>query len=141
MEKEKILGFDVCTYTQEHLLNNIFKDYEKSEQLFIVNINPEIAISNYNNEELKQIFNKQKYQIPDGVFGISNNNTYELSSGYFVEEKTFDTIDQLIKEMNQSHQAVRITEGKFILGNVYSRLSEISEDKKVFSIEFLDDVR
>ena len=34
-----------------------------------------------------------------------------------------------------------ITEGKFILGNVYSRLSDISEDKKVFSIEFLDDVR
>jgi len=83
----------------------------------------------------------EKYQIQDGVFGISNNNTYELSSGYFVEEKTFDTIDQLIKEMNQSHQAVRITEGKFILGNVYNRLSDISEDKKVFSIEFLDDVR
>jgi hypothetical protein len=83
----------------------------------------------------------EKYQIQDGVFGIINNNTYELSSGYFVEEQTFDTIDQLIKEMNQSHQAVRITEGKFILGNVYTCLSDIPEDKKVFSIEFLDDVR
>lgn len=83
----------------------------------------------------------ENYQIQDGVFGINNNNTYELSSGYFVEEKTFDTIDQLIKEMNQYSQAVRITENKFILGNVYSNLSDAPEGSKVFSIEFLEDVR
>ena len=83
----------------------------------------------------------ENYQIQDGVFGINNNNTYELSSGYFVEEKTFDTIDQLIKEMNQYSQAVRITENKFILGNVYSSLCDAPEGSKVFSIEFLEDVR
>ena len=83
----------------------------------------------------------ESYQIPDGVFGVRNNNTYELSSGYFVEEKTFDTIDQLIKEMNQYSQAVRITENKFILGNVYSSLCDVPEGSKVFSIEFLEDVR
>ena len=38
----------------------------------------------------------EKYQIPDGVFGISNNNTYELSSGYFVEEKTLNSSDTLV---------------------------------------------
>lgn len=83
----------------------------------------------------------ENYTIQDGVFGISNNNTYELSSGYFVEEKTFDTMDQLIKEMNQYSQAVRIVENKFILGNVYNCLSDIPEGSKVFSIEFLEDVR
>lgn len=83
----------------------------------------------------------ENYQIQDGVFGINNNNTYELSSGYFVEEKTFDTMDQLIKEMNQYSQAVRITENKFILGNVYSSLCDVPEGSKVFSIEFLEDVR
>lgn len=83
----------------------------------------------------------ENYQIQDGVFGITNNNTYELSSGYFVEEKTFDTMDQLIKEMNQYSQAVRITENKFILGNVYSSLCDVPEGSKVFSIEFLEDVR
>lgn len=83
----------------------------------------------------------ENYQIQDGVFGIKNNNTYELSCGYFVAEKTFDTMDQLIKEMNQNTQAVRITEGKFILGNVYSLMCDIPEGAKIFSIEFLEDVR
>ena len=83
----------------------------------------------------------ESYQIQDGVFGINNNNTYELSTGYFVENKSFDTIDQLIKEMNQNEQAVRITEGKFILGTVYSSLNDTPENAKVFSIEFLEDVR
>ena len=69
MIKEKILGFDVCTYNQEELLENIFKDYKNSNQLFIVNINPEIVMRNYKNDETKKIFNSQKYQIPDG-FGI-----------------------------------------------------------------------
>lgn len=67
MEKEKILGFDVCTCNEVELLSNIFADYEKQKKLFIVNVNPEIAIANYKNEELKNIFNKQKYQIPDGA--------------------------------------------------------------------------
>lgn len=66
MEKEQILGFDVSTYNSKELLENIFKDYLNDEQLFIVNINPEIATTNYKNEELKKALNKQKYQIPDG---------------------------------------------------------------------------
>jgi alpha-galactosidase len=83
----------------------------------------------------------ESYRIEDGVFGITNNNTYELSQGYFVETKVFDSIDQLIKEMNQNTQAVRITEGKFILGDVYASLLDAPENAKVFSIEFLEDVR
>lgn len=66
MDKEQILGFNVNTYTAEELLNKVFKDYLNNEQLFIANINPEIVISNYKNEEFKKILNKQKYQIPDG---------------------------------------------------------------------------
>lgn len=82
----------------------------------------------------------ESYRIEDGVFGISNNNTFELSNGYFVEKKTFDNIEDLIKEMDQKNQAVRIKEGKFILGDIYERMSEIPEDSKIFSIEFLEDV-
>lgn len=66
MNKEQILGFDVCTYNEEELLKNIFIDYKENVQLFIVNINPEIAVNNYKNKDLKQLFNNQKYQIPDG---------------------------------------------------------------------------
>lgn len=65
MIKEKILGFDVCTYNQEELLENIFKDYKKSNQLFIVNINPEIVMRNYKNDETKKflILKNIKYQM------------------------------------------------------------------------------
>ena len=66
MSKEKILGFDVITYNSEELLNRIYQDYSNSEQLFIVNVNPEIAVKNYKEDNFKEILNKQKYQIPDG---------------------------------------------------------------------------
>jgi len=66
MSKEKILGFDVITYNSEELINRIYQDYSNSEQLFIVNVNPEIAVKNYKEENFKEILNKQKYQIPDG---------------------------------------------------------------------------
>ena len=77
MIKEKVLGFCVCTENQEKMLQDIFNDYEQNKKLFIVNINPEIAVNNYQNEELKKIFNNQKYQIPDGtgiVWASKKNN-------------------------------------------------------------------
>lgn len=67
MDKETILGFNVSTYNSEELITNIFEDYKNNEQLFIVNINPEIVVTNYKNKELKESFNKEKYQIPDGT--------------------------------------------------------------------------
>jgi len=66
MDKEKVLGFDVISYDSERLIDNIFEDYSNNKQLFIVNINPEIIVSNYKDEQVKNIFNAQKYQIPDG---------------------------------------------------------------------------
>lgn len=84
----------------------------------------------------------EKYQIQDGVFGIANKNTYELSKGYFVETKSFDDLNDLIKEMDQNTQAVRITEGKFILGNVYNNLTDITENcDNIFSIEYLTAIK
>lgn len=66
MEKEQILGFNVTTYNYQELIDNIFQDYKNNEQLFIVNINSEIAVANYKNKEFKEKLNAQKYQIPDG---------------------------------------------------------------------------
>lgn len=82
----------------------------------------------------------EKFKIIDGVFGVANNRTFELSTGYFVEEKTFENIFDLIKEMDQKTQAVRITENKFILGNIFSSLSDINTEKNIFSIEFLQNL-
>ena len=67
IEKENILGFDVCNTNKEKLLNDVMTDFEKNEKLIIININPEIAVKNYKNNEMISRFNKEKYQIPDGV--------------------------------------------------------------------------
>ena len=58
MEKENILGFDICNTNYEDLVNNIFDDFNKNITNFIVNINPEIITKNYKNKELISIINK-----------------------------------------------------------------------------------
>lgn len=67
MNKEKILGFDVCSNRQEDLLMQLFDDYNNNIQNMVVNINPEIIINNYKNKDLVKKLNEQKYQIPDGI--------------------------------------------------------------------------
>ena len=65
--KENILGFDVCNTNKEELLNNVMNDFEKSEKITIMNINPEIVAKNYKNYKIINKFNREKYQIPDGI--------------------------------------------------------------------------
>ena len=67
MNKEKILGFYVCTDNDENLINNIFQDYINNEQVVIASINPEIIVKNYKNSNFIKDINSQKYQIPDGI--------------------------------------------------------------------------
>ena len=108
MEKEQILGFNVSTYASAILLKEIFKDYLKNEQLFIVNINPEIAVSNFKNEEFRNILNKQKYQIPDGtgiVWASKKNN------GNIKERITGIDLMQKICEESQNYSFIRSKTG------------------------------
>ena len=67
MSKENILGFNVCNKREEQIISEIFEDYNKNIQNFIVNINPEIIINNYKDKKLIDELNSQKYQIPDGI--------------------------------------------------------------------------
>ena len=67
MEKEKVLGFDVCNMPEQELLNKVMADYDKNIQNVIININPERVMANYKDKKVVNIFNSQKYQIPDGI--------------------------------------------------------------------------
>lgn len=67
MEKEKILGIDVCVTTYEELRNAIKNDIEKNKKSYIVTINPEKVIKAKKDESLKKILNNAQYQIPDGI--------------------------------------------------------------------------
>lgn len=65
----KILGFKVCELEEKDILNNLDKDLKNNKQNIIYNINPLIITNFYKNEKIREDFNKQKYQIPDG-YGI-----------------------------------------------------------------------
>lgn len=67
MNKETILGFDICDTTYSELINCVFSDFDNNIANFIVNINPEIIMNNYKNKNTINLFNMQKYQIPDGI--------------------------------------------------------------------------
>ena len=67
MKKENILGFNICNTNYENLISNIFNDFDNGISNFIVNINPEIIINNYKNKKIIDIFNNERYQIPDGI--------------------------------------------------------------------------
>lgn len=67
MNKENLLGFDICNTTPQELIINIFSDFNNGINNFIVNVNPEIIINNYKNKSLIKILNKENYQIADGI--------------------------------------------------------------------------
>ena len=95
MNKEKILGFNVCTDNDETLLNNIFQDYINNEQVVVASINPEIIIKNYKNTYFTASINSQKYQIPDGIgivysSKINNGNIKQRITGIDLMQKICD---------------------------------------------------
>ena len=65
-EEEKILGFKVYDKSNEELLKSIEKDLKNDKQNIIYNINPLIVMNFYQNKKVKDEFNKEKYNIPDG---------------------------------------------------------------------------
>lgn len=82
----------------------------------------------------------EKYNVKDTVFGRFGSECRELASGYFVATKTFESLQDAIRQMNGS-QAIRIVENDtFIVGDVYSSLCECEDCEHVFNIEFLEDV-
>lgn len=67
MKKEKIIGFNVCTDTENNIVKNVYKDYINNNQIVIASINPEIIINNYKNKYFIDEINSFEYQIPDGI--------------------------------------------------------------------------
>ena len=70
-KKEKtennILGFNVSSLSKEEIIQELSKDIKNNKQNIIFNVNPIIISNFYNNQKVIDEFNKEKYQIPDGV--------------------------------------------------------------------------
>lgn len=67
MNKENILGINVCATSYDELKKFIIDDIKCNKKSFIVAINPEKILKAKDNIELKKLLNRATYQIPDGV--------------------------------------------------------------------------
>ena len=67
MEKENILGIDVCITNYDQLFENIVSDIDKNKKAFVVAINPEKVLKARHDKQFKNILNSADYQIPDGI--------------------------------------------------------------------------
>lgn len=96
-------------------------------------------IKNFFKQALSRLV--ESYNVEGNVFAIDHQRKpVELTNGYFVEEKTYDNLNDCVNEM-KTNQAVSINEDKFILGNIRQTLNECEEGKKVMDIEYLKYIR
>lgn len=67
MDKERILGVDICNTNYEVLKKCVKEDIDSNKKSFIVAINPEKIILANKNKKMMKILNEATYQIPDGI--------------------------------------------------------------------------
>lgn len=88
-KNEYYLGFKTTTKSMDEVVNKVFKE---REQTIIYNINPLIVNNFLNNKEVREEFNKGKYNIPDGngivlVSKLTSNNIKQSVPGIEVMER------------------------------------------------------
>lgn len=83
----------------------------------------------------------EKYNIEDSVFVFYNGMMHEVVEGYFVTENEFTNLAEAISACNIETMGVRIIGTTFQIGAIYEKLSECADDKKVFDITRLTEVR
>lgn len=67
MNKENILGVDVCITDYTGLKALVLRDVVGGRKIFIVAINPEKILKARKDKKLMELLNSATYQIPDGI--------------------------------------------------------------------------
>lgn len=71
----------------------------------------------------------EKYDVKNNVFACDADGLAEnLKTGYYGEVETYESLDEAIKNCNVLLQGIRIHEGKYSVGNLYTKLSAVKED-------------
>ena len=83
----------------------------------------------------------EKYNIEDSVFVLKNGFLHEAVEGYFVTENNFDNLSEAVSACDINTMGVRVMGNVFQTGKIHTKLSECSEDKKVFDLKRLEDIR
>lgn len=67
IQKERILGIDVCVNNKQDLIDALISDINANNKRFVVAINPEKILKAKNDQTLTHLLNSADYQIPDGI--------------------------------------------------------------------------
>lgn len=92
---EKILGFTVPKLSKKDIIDGLEADIKNSKQNIIFNLNPLIMYNFCKNQKAVREFNKEKYNIPDGIgtilaLKLKENSGYSQITGV-------DLVDELLK--------------------------------------------
>ena len=83
----------------------------------------------------------EKYTIEDSVFVLKNGFLHEAVNGYFTTEQEFDSLDEAVSACDINTMGVRVIKNHFQTGKICNKLSECAEDKKVFDLNRLENIR
>lgn len=83
----------------------------------------------------------EKYNIEDSVFVMRNGYLQEVIEGYFAVEQEFDVLTEAVSACDMGVMGIRVMGDKFQTGSIHNRISECAENKKVFDLSRLEDIR
>ena len=83
----------------------------------------------------------EKYNIEDSVFVLKNGFLHEVVEGYFVTEADFTNLTEAVSACDINTMGVRVIGNNFQTGKIHNKLSECADDKKVFDLKRLEDIR
>ena len=83
----------------------------------------------------------EKYNIEDSVFALKNGFLHEVVEGYFATENEFTNLDEAVSACDINTMGIRVMGNTFQTGKIHNRLSECADDKKVFDLQRLEDIR
>lgn len=101
---EKILGFTVPKLNKKEIIDGLEDDIKNNKQNIIFNLNPLIMYNFHKNQKAVKEFNKEKYNIPDGIgtilaLKLKENSGYSQITGV-------DIVDELLKLSEKSNLKV-----------------------------------
>ena len=83
----------------------------------------------------------EKYNIEDSVFVFRNGNMREVVEGYFATNTDYNNLSEAISDCDPRTMGIRVMGDKFQVGTIHNRISECEENKKVFDLQRLENVR
>ena len=83
----------------------------------------------------------EKYNIEDSVFVFKKGNMREVVEGYFATENDYTDLSEAISNCDTQTMAIRVIGEKFQVGTIYTKLCDCPEDKKIFDLQVLENIR